>query len=62
MRLVEKATGRELKEGDSAELRGDNYIISCVLLRPLAVYLIDPEADKAPFTIRPAAIGAEFRQ
>lgn len=59
MPLIDKATGRELKEGDEVECGRTHAHISGLDAVHKRVFLFPDRGE--PFAVGPAAIGAEFK-
>lgn len=61
MRLVDKATGRELREGDEIKLRRGSAFISLIEPSRKRVFLAPADDGKPPFCALPGDFGAEFK-
>lgn len=60
MRLIQTATGKELKPGDEVE-RGRETMRLCGLdPQKGIIFLIDLESDKSPLALPASVIGAKF--
>jgi hypothetical protein len=60
MRLVDRKTKVEIKEGDEVERGRETMRVSGLDPKHGRIFLIDLEADRSPVALPPSAIGAKF--